>query len=71
MVHSDAESIVPTERMLLVPITVRHALALFESLCDPSLYDFTGDVPPSNTVELEDRFRSWEQRQSLMAANSG
>jgi hypothetical protein len=47
---------IPTPRLLLEPLAVRHAAPMVEVLAAPELYRFTGGRPPT-LPELTERHR--------------
>lgn len=50
-----AAELVPTRRLLLEPLAVRHAAQMVEVLAAPQLYRFTGGSPPT-LPELAERY---------------
>lgn len=53
-----------TPRLLLEPLTVAHAPAMFEILCDPELYRYLDYGPPPNVEHLQRVYAELERRTS-------
>ena len=63
-IPADAECVLQSDRLLLTPIVVSDAEALFELLKEPSLYSFIGGPPPASVEVVRERIRWWEKRHS-------
>jgi RimJ/RimL family protein N-acetyltransferase len=59
---SDAR--ISTDRLQLIPLQREHAEDLFSLLSDATLYQYTGDAPPSSVAELRVRYSRLEARHS-------
>ncbi|MCE9658458.1 MAG: GNAT family N-acetyltransferase [Burkholderiales bacterium] len=53
-----------TAGLLLEPLTVAHAEAMFEVLSDPALYRYLDDPPPTGVEPLRERYARLERRAS-------
>lgn len=62
MVADDA--LIKTQHLILEPLRVAHASALYEGLCSPELYRFTDDEPPLSLEWLQARYEKLERRTS-------
>ncbi len=51
-----------TARLELIPIHRGHAPAMFAVLDDPTLYQFTGGLPPADVEALARLYAFWEDR---------
>lgn len=53
-----------TARLILEPLVVAHAQALFPLLCDKRLYTYIPQEPPTSADALAERYRRLERRRS-------
>ena len=53
-----------TRRLVLEPLVVAHAEAMFELLRDAALYRYLDDSPPASAQQLRDRYARLEARES-------
>jgi RimJ/RimL family protein N-acetyltransferase len=53
-----------TDRLDLIPITGSHALAMFQVVKDPALYEYVTGSPPADVAALTRRYEFWEGRHS-------
>ena len=53
-----------TERLTLEPLTVAHAPAMFEVLCDPALYTYLDYGPPASLERVQQVYAQLETRRS-------
>ncbi len=53
-----------SSRLLLNPMVQGDAGELFTLLREPALHGFTGNAPPASAVDLQEKIRRWESRQS-------
>jgi len=60
----ESEPRIQTARLDLLPIKREHAQEMFSFFADPSLYEFTGDTPPSDVAALASRYEKWGKRTS-------
>ena len=58
------ERTLETNRLLLEPLSEEHALHLFAALSDPRIYAFIPQDAPRSLLELQNRYRQLENRQS-------
>jgi len=58
------ERILETNRLLLEPLSKKHALHLFAALSDPRIYTFIPQDAPRSLLELKNRYSQLESRQS-------
>lgn len=55
---------IQTSRLILEPITVKHAKLLYKSLQNPALYTYIPYEPPQSIEALGERYQRWSARQS-------
>ena len=60
----EAETVLETERLLLEPLLLRHAAALYGILRDPRIYRYIPQEPPEALEALEQRYQMLESRRS-------
>ena len=60
----DSDCRIRTKRLDLTPMVRAHAELMYPILADPSIYEFTGDSPPSSVFALADKYARWERRRS-------
>ena len=53
-----------TDGLVLEPLTVAHAVAMFELLSDPELFRYLDDSPPTDVAQLRGRYARLESRAS-------
>jgi RimJ/RimL family protein N-acetyltransferase len=64
-VHSTPDDIsLVTERLILEPLVVSHARALYPLLCDERLYTYIPEEPPVSAADLAARYQRLEARRS-------
>ena len=59
-----SEKIIRTDRLILTPLKVAHASAMFEGLLDPGSYAFLPDVPLTDVAALAARYERLERGRS-------
>jgi [ribosomal protein S5]-alanine N-acetyltransferase len=64
MARIDPELPLETARLLLEPLVVGHAAALFEAIQSPNLYTYIPQNPPSSPEALKTRFEALSGRRS-------
>ena len=64
MAPIDPELLFETPRLLLEPLNVGHAIALFEALQAPELYTYIPQDPPSSLEALKTRYTALASRRS-------
>jgi RimJ/RimL family protein N-acetyltransferase len=64
MQHADVEAVLGTARLLLEPQVPAHAAALYAPLCNPALYRFIPQDPPTSVQALEAQYERLATRRS-------
>ncbi|MFT5534380.1 MAG: ribosomal-protein-alanine N-acetyltransferase [Burkholderiaceae bacterium] len=64
MVNPLAEKVLHTDRLILTPLKVAHAAAMFDGLLDAGSYAFLPDVPLADVAALAARYERLEHRRS-------
>lgn len=60
----EPETILETPRLLLEPLQIRHALALYEPLQSPGIYEYIPENPPTSLEVLTIRYQRLSHRRS-------
>jgi ribosomal-protein-alanine N-acetyltransferase len=60
----ELEGALETNRLLLEPLSGEHAVHMFAALSDPRIYTFIPQDAPRSLLELQNRYRQLEGRQS-------
>ena len=60
----DPEALLQTPRLLLEPLQIAHALALYEPLQAASIYDYIPETPPASVEVLSTRYQRLSSRKS-------
>ncbi|HYX50090.1 MAG TPA: GNAT family N-acetyltransferase [Ktedonobacteraceae bacterium] len=61
----DPQALLETPRLVLEPIQITHARALYESLQAASIYDYIPGTPPGSVEALATRYQRLSSRKSL------
>lgn len=64
MKRFNTEAVLETERLLLEPLSRKHAIALYSLLQDERIYQYIPQDPPTSLEALERRYQRLETRRS-------
>jgi RimJ/RimL family protein N-acetyltransferase len=64
LLYIEPEAILETPRLLLEPLQISHALALYEPLQSVAIYEYIPLTPPASLEELANRYQRLSSRRS-------